>query len=72
MPLGLVARRMAASSFPHFIVVDEAGDLTGVLTLRDLRSLLGTDQPFPAATPASELMQRKVFPQGNRQPGNRL
>ena len=61
MPLGQVARLMAASSFPHFIVVDEAGDLTGVLTLRDLRSLLGTDQPFPAATPASELMQREVI-----------
>ena len=27
----------------------------------DLRSLLGTDQPFPAATPASELMQREVI-----------
>jgi chloride channel protein, CIC family len=61
-PLGQVAQRIAVSNFPHFIMVNDAGEMTGVLTLRDLRSLLGqNDKPFPATTPASELMQREVI-----------
>lgn len=32
-------KKMGESSFPHFIVLDENGRLTGVLTLRDLRDL---------------------------------
>lgn len=62
-PLGRVAEQMAASSFPHFIVINGAGDMTGVLTLRDLRGLLSqkNQQAVSWATPVEELMQRQVI-----------
>nr|WP_321467982.1 chloride channel protein [uncultured Desulfobulbus sp.] len=63
LPLGRVAEQMAASSFPHFIVVDGKKELTGVLTLRDLRVLLGQSplENISWTSPASALMQTKVI-----------
>jgi CIC family chloride channel protein len=62
-PLGRVAEQMAASNFPHFIVVNGEGQMTGVLTLRDLRGLLSKEsrQAISWTTPAAELMQRQVI-----------
>ena len=54
---------MAASNFPHFIVINGEQELAGILTLRDLRGLLG---PTPQAhiswaSPASALMKANVI-----------
>ncbi|MGE4560471.1 MAG: chloride channel protein, partial [Desulfobulbus sp.] len=63
MPLGRVAEQMAASNFPHFIVVDENEELAGVLTLRDLRGLLSRkpQQTVSWTSPASDLMKAEVI-----------
>ncbi len=63
LPLGRVAERMAASNFPHFLVINAHQELAGVLTLRDLRMLM---TPTPQASlswtsPASALMKTKVI-----------
>ncbi|MGE4402596.1 MAG: chloride channel protein [Desulfobulbus sp.] len=63
MPLGRVAEKMAASNFPHFIVVNEKQELAGVLTLRDLRGLLSQNPQKQVSwvSPASMLMQAEVI-----------
>ncbi len=60
MPLCHVGELMEQSNFPHFVVVDTQGELTGVLTLRDLRSMLTRSERFADTTTAAALMQQKV------------
>nr|WP_320012622.1 chloride channel protein [uncultured Desulfobulbus sp.] len=63
LPLGRLAELMAASSFPHFVVLNTEKSLTGVITLRDLRSLLGESpsKEISWSSPVGQLMQREVI-----------
>nr|WP_240194799.1 chloride channel protein [Desulfobulbus rhabdoformis] len=63
LPLGRLAEQMAASSFPHFVVLNHQGQLSGVIALRDLRSLMSRNPPGEISwtSPTSRLMQQKVI-----------
>ena len=56
-PLGDVGRTMDERRFRHMLVCDEAGQLLGLVSKRDL---LSDGSPSDSARPISELMQRNV------------
>lgn len=59
-PIYEVVEKILASSFPHFIVVNEADELAGVLTLRDVRAQLQNEESSYAGMTAADLMQKDV------------
>ncbi|PLX51262.1 MAG: chloride channel protein [Desulfobulbaceae bacterium] len=59
-PFCKVVEEVLASPFPHFVVLDEAGLLAGVLTLRDVRAPLADPNYNGDAVLARDLMQSKV------------
>lgn len=48
------------SSYPHFVVLDKAERLAGIIGLRDLKDLMRPERQIPDATPASHFMTTKV------------
>jgi len=60
-PIHEVVEKILASSFPHFIVVNEADELVGVLTLRDVRAQLQNQENSYDGMTASDLMQKDVI-----------
>ena len=59
VPFEELVPSMAHSPFPHFIVVDRQGLLAGILTLRDLRTLLAHPELRTPGLKASDLMTRE-------------
>ncbi len=60
-PLPRILELMAESPFPHFIVLDGDGHLSGVLTLRDIRSRLVKHEARDENLTAADLMNRDVI-----------
>jgi len=48
------------SSFPHFMINDNTGNLIGILTLRDLRTFLNKPGPADPSITARDLMIRDI------------
>ena len=59
-PLPRIIEEVLNSSFPHFIITDSMGNLTGILTLRDVRAFLNTPGPTDTSITASDLMTRDI------------
>jgi CIC family chloride channel protein len=59
-PLAAILHRAEESSYPFFVVLDEAQGLSGVLTLWDLREVLGKEQEALAALTARDLKTSEV------------
>ena len=51
---------MEESSFPHFIVVDDQGQMAGMLTLRDFRKILGHPNLCDSGVKAFDLMNADI------------
>ncbi len=58
-PFDEIVPLMEESPFPHFVVLDEEGLLAGILTLRDLRSLLAHPELRSPDLTAKDLMTTK-------------
>ncbi len=59
-PLPKVLEQIFTSSFPHFIIHDDQGNLAGILTLRDVRTFLNKPEEADSTMIAEDLMVRKV------------
>ena len=55
-PICETGAKMEESTFPHFIVLDLEGKLSGIITLRDLRVLLSKSVQISTATRTAALM----------------
>ncbi len=60
-PFHDLVRQVLASSFPHFMVLDEKDRLVGVLTLRDIRAQLADPEYDGEHVTAENLMQKKII-----------
>ena len=60
-PLGELIRRAIESPYPHFVVLDRMGLLSGVLSLRDLRPALPLQRDLEPLILAYDLMTREVI-----------
>ncbi len=60
MPLPLILEKILNSSFPHFMITDSEENLTGILTLRDVRAFLNKPGPTDTSITASDLMTREL------------
>ncbi len=60
-PFHDLVNQVLKSSFPHFIVLDEHDRLTGVLTLRDIRSQLADPNYDGENVIAADLMHKEVI-----------
>jgi chloride channel protein, CIC family len=58
---GEIIRKAEESPFPDFVVVDQQGNLNGVVTLSDLRRGLQVVDKHPGALKAEELKTRNVI-----------
>lgn len=58
--LNQLLEKILNSSFPHFMINDNEGNLTGILTLRDLRTVLSKPGPADPSITAAELMTRDI------------
>ena len=59
-PLPEILRRAEASPYPFFVVLDEQEELSGVLTLWDLRQVLGHQDQAAATLKARDLKTSEV------------
>ncbi len=59
-PLADLLEQMLNSSFPHFLINDEQGNLAGILTLRDVRAFLNKPGPADSSITAADLMTREM------------
>ena len=59
-PLPEILHRAEESPYPFFVVLDEQEELSGVLTLWDLRQVLGPREEAAATVPARDLKTSEV------------
>ena len=59
-PLARIIERICESSYPHFVVLG-GGRLTGFLSLRDIREVLGDFDQLRGIVVAADLMQRNII-----------
>ncbi len=59
-PLDRVLRKAVASSYPHFVVLNQADQLAGIIGLRDLKDLMRPDRQIPDTTLARHFMTTNV------------
>lgn len=57
-PVMEVVQKLIESTFPHFPVVDKAGKLVGMLSLRDIKPALGEISDLAGIVVAADLMTR--------------
>ncbi|MBN2428304.1 MAG: chloride channel protein [Deltaproteobacteria bacterium] len=60
-PLSEIAVRMEQAVFPHFIVLNEKDELTGVLSLRDLKGTFPDYEDLRDVIVAADLMSKDVI-----------
>ncbi|MCF8031026.1 MAG: chloride channel protein [Desulfohalobiaceae bacterium] len=58
-PLKELYQRLMESPFPHFVVLTSSGDLAGVVSLRDLRPVLGRYEELKDTLPVRDIMSRE-------------
>jgi CIC family chloride channel protein len=59
--LGELIQKVQESPYPHFLVMDERNELVGILSLKDIRSVLTDIGDLCELVVASEIMTRQVF-----------
>lgn len=65
-PLQELYRRLMESPFPHFVVLDTNEDLAGVVSLRDLRPVLGRFDELEDSLAARDVMTRTPITLGEK------
>ncbi len=55
-----VLRKAVEGTYPHFVVLNDADELTGIIGLRDLKDLMRPERQIPDNTLASHFMTTKV------------
>lgn len=60
-PFHDLVEQILKSAFPHFVVLDEKDNLSGVLTLRDIRAQLANPNADQENIIAADLMQKEVI-----------
>ncbi len=59
-PASVVAEKMKKSPYPHFVVVDEKGNLAGMITLRDMIGLITEEKDHSAKKSGKEPEIRRL------------
>ena len=60
-PLGRVVEQAVRSPYPHFVVLGDGEELAGVLSLRDLKDVMGNYDALKDLVVAADLMTREVI-----------